>query len=100
MSADPEDLDAWEATLSRIESDLARRIRRSGTVLEPWKLPTDLGPLPTEFEQRARRILRDQESALARLTKERIALAVKLSALRAIPGTVPPRSAVYLDRIG
>lgn len=97
MSADPK---SWEAILSRIEADLRWSNRKGNTAIEPWQPPTDLEPLPAEYEPRVRRIIRAQERAIARLSTERVELARQLSALRAIPGTVPPRPAVYLDRIG
>jgi hypothetical protein len=93
--------DEWEDVLDRLEADLdavERRLRDPhAPVVEPWPLPTDLGPLPERLVRRALALSERQETLAGLLEQRRTTTGRHLAAVRSVPGPRLRTPAVYLD---
>jgi hypothetical protein len=96
----------WEEVLAQLEEETSRveslldiTDGTEQTAATQWSPPTDLGPLPTELEHRARQILDRQHAAATRLTEQMAAVRDQQNlAARVSNATSPDQSRpVYLD---
>ena len=66
----------------------------------PWSPPAELGPMPPELHDRARRLIGTQRAAISRLAEEQRAVGRHLAALRTVPVVTDATQSVYLDVTG
>lgn len=94
-------VEAWAALLDRFEEDLARRPEHESEAeadaARPWERAET--PLPSELEDRARRVLRAQLAAIERTRAELDGLRGHLDAVRRVPARRTDAPA-YLDVAG
>ncbi len=95
MSVD--DREGWLAALEEMEEQVLRVER--GEDVPAWQRPAGVGPLPPEFEQRARLLLERQRTAADRLRERLHETAQHLSAVRSVPAARAAK-ALYLDVSG
>lgn len=100
MSDNPERTLAWDALLTRLEADLARASEHGHRDARPWSVPQDLGLLPDQFIERAKRIVVVQKRVIDTLNDERISVAQHLAALRAVPRPSGNGQSAFLDVTG
>jgi hypothetical protein len=72
----------------------------TGSTNSGWTAPGDIGPIPHELQERARRLLEAQRELISELERERYATAAQLDALRRVPTARPTGASVYLDVVG
>jgi hypothetical protein len=79
--------------MERRLDDVDRELRTGGPAVSPFALPADLGPLPAELRERARRALQETRSkeAEAEAARDRVADALRQGR------TVAREPAAYLD---
>jgi hypothetical protein len=65
-----------------------------------WAAPDDLGPIPSDLQDRARDLLGGQRELITELERTKLATAAQLAALRRMPATRPAAASVYLDTSG
>jgi hypothetical protein len=88
---------AWENLLLQFEAELTDPF--ASVHGSSWSVPTGVGPLPPEFEGRARKILLQQLDLVEELRQAQLETGRHLAALQSIPqdaGRLP----VYLDITG
>jgi hypothetical protein len=85
----PEVLDDMERRLD----DVDRELSSGGPAVAPFALPDDLGPLPVDLRERARRALTETRARQTEVeaARDRVAAALRQSR------TVPREPAAYLD---
>ena len=95
--------DDWDDVLDRLEADLdalERSLRDAHapvSVVEPWSLPSGLGPLPDRLARRALALSERQDTLAGLLEQRRTTTGRHLAAVRAVPASRAPMPAVYLD---
>jgi hypothetical protein len=93
--------DEWEDVLDRLEADLdavERRLRDpEAPAVEPWALPSDLGPLPERLVRRAVALSERQETLAGLLGQRRTTAGRHLAVVRSVPAGRPAAPALYLD---
>jgi hypothetical protein len=91
----------WEVVLDRLEADLdaVERSFRDGhaPVVEPWSLPSGLGPLPERLARRALALSERQDTLAVLLEQRRTTTGRHLAAVRSVPAPHSAMPAVYLD---
>lgn len=90
--------DRWVATLDAMET-VARGAGDSSFVPDAWS-PADLGPIPLDLVDRARRVEQWQKAAMARVQEAKRLAASHLAALKTVPSPRPVAQSVYLDVTG
>jgi hypothetical protein len=90
-------IERWTSLLEELERDLANGGAREGT---PWRPPADLGPIPAELLERARKLATAQQHAMAALEEEKDSTRRHLGALRALPQQRGETGPLYLDASG
>jgi hypothetical protein len=90
---------AWDAVLTELE--LAVDGAAEGdTNLESWTPPLPPAELPSDFVERAQRILERQRMAIDSLQQARASVGRHLAAVDAVPSRISHSPSAYLDVLG
>lgn len=101
------DTAGWQSALDRMEADLAAVLNQSaaGQAREDagpssWEPPSDLGPIPAELRERARRLALAQQDAIHELQITATSHRKHAAFIDTIPTAGRSARAVYLDTMG
>ena len=96
---------AWAAALDAMETaldDAARSMAVSASSTDgdgdsEWVVPRELGALPSDFAERARDLLTNQQKLIGELEQARSLTLKHLVAVRSVPPERDAGASVYLD---
>jgi hypothetical protein len=90
------DVSAWDSVLTELELSLTV-LTDGGVERSTWIAPVGLGPMPTQFAERARRLSVLQAEAIVALREAQRTVAKHLAVVDSVPNSRAHAPSAYLD---